>query len=125
MKIILFLLANLFLVNSLPQTNKIGTTLLQNNSVDIPDQETEYDSVNIDDETDDNDDGILVPEKETEQIEIKLNNVTFNNLQLEIIKNSLKEIYEEIKGFVNEKYKKTKTDIDNVRNECNTNSVKK
>ena len=30
------------------------TKLLQN---DIPDQETEYDSVNIDDETDDNDDG--------------------------------------------------------------------
>ena len=56
MKIILFLLANLFLVN---------TTLFQNNSVDIPGQETEYDSVKIDDDepVDDNDDGMLEPYK--------------------------------------------------------------
>ena len=32
----------------------------------------------------------------------------------------MKEIYEEIKGFVNEKYKETKNDIDNVRKECNS-----
>ena len=82
MKIILFLLANLFLVNSWVLTNEIGT--FQNNS-DIPNNETEYNSVNIDNETD----GIH------------------------------RFIYEEIKGFVNEKYKETKNDIDNVRKECN------
>ena len=69
MKIILFLLANLFLVNSLALTNKIGSKL-RRDSVDIPDEETDYDddkidSVNIDDGTgDENDDGIFVPEKE-------------------------------------------------------------
>ena len=111
MKIILFLLANLFLVNSLPLTNKIGSTLLLNkiDSVDIPDREIDYDkfdSVDIDeaiDDDDDNDDGILVPGKETEpysdnvpeikelinntKIEIKLNNLAFNNQQFsEIMK---------------------------------------
>ena len=52
------------MVNSLPLTNKIGTTLLRNkiDSVDIPDRETDYDkfdSVDIDEKTDDddNDDG--------------------------------------------------------------------
>ena len=32
----------------------------------------------------------------------------------------MKEINEEIKGFVNEKYKETKNDTDNVRKECNS-----
>ena len=35
----------------------------------------------------------------------------------------MNEIHEEIKGIVNEKYKETKTDIDNARNECEANSV--
>ena len=67
MKIILFLLANLFLVNSLALGSK-----LRRDSVDIPDEEDydddKIDSVNIDDGPGDkNDDGILVPEKkETE-----------------------------------------------------------
>ena len=71
MKIILFLLANLFLVNSLV-LNEIGT--FQNNS-DIPNNETR--------------------DNETDEIH--------------------RFIYEEIKGFVNEKYKETKNDIGNVR----------
>ena len=76
MKIILFLLANLFLVNSLV-LNEIG--IFQNNS-DIPNNETEYNSDN-----------------ETDEIH--------------------RFIYEEIRGFVNEKYKETKNDIGNVRKE--------
>ena len=134
MKIILFLLANLFLVNSLPLTNKIGTTLLRNkiDSVDILDQETDYnkfDSVDIDEETDDIDDSILVPEKETElnsdnvpeikelinntKFEIKLNNLTFNNQQFsEMMKNGLNEIRQEIKGI----FKECKSDFVHVRN---------
>ena len=43
MKIILFLLVNLFLVNSLALTYKIGSKLLRKDSVDIPDEETDYD----------------------------------------------------------------------------------
>ena len=111
MKIILFLLANSFLVN---------TTLLQNNidSVDKPDHETEYDSVDIDDETvDDNDDGMLepyqpysnnVPEiKKSElinntKIDIKLNNLTINQKFSEIMNNGLNEIRQKIKGIEKE-----------------------
>ena len=40
------------------------------------------------------------------------------------MKNGLKEIYEEIKVFVNEKSKETKTDKDNVRNECKADSAR-
>ena len=54
MKIIIILLANLFLVNSLAITNQIDTTLLRNkiDSVDKHAKETD----------DDDDDDILVPD---------------------------------------------------------------
>ena len=151
MKIILFLLANLFLVNSLALTNKIGTSHQNKiDSVDIPDEETDYDddgnkfdNVDIDEETDDDcDDGIVVPEKKTEpnvdngvlpeitefinntKIKIKLNNVTLNNKQFsEITKNDLNEIRKELKGIVNEIYIDTVFEIDKVKQECKINSI--
>ena len=115
MKIILFLLSNLFLVNSLALTNKIGSKL-RRDSVDIPDEEDydddKIDSVNIDDGPgDENDDGIFVPEKETEpeiplpvtKIDIKLDNLTPINQQFsEIMNKGLNEIRHEIRNIERE-----------------------
>ena len=97
----------IFWINSLPLNNKIGKSYRKSDSVDIPDgtdDDYKFDSVDIDEETyDDGDEGIVVSEKEIEdidavpelanntQIEIKLNNVTFNNMQLEIMKNGKKK----------------------------------
>ena len=111
MKIILFLLANLFLVNSLALGSK-----LRRDSVDIPDEEDydddKIDSVNIDDGPgDENDDGIFVPEKETEpeiplpvtKIDIKLDNLTPINQQFsEIMNKGLNEIRHEIRNIERE-----------------------
>ena len=110
MKIILFLLANLFLVNSLALGSK-----LRRDSVDIPDEEDydddKIDSVNIDDGPgDENDDGIFVPEKETEpeiplpvtNINIKLDNLTINQQFSEIMNKGLNEIRHEIRGIERE-----------------------
>ena len=110
MKIILFLLANLFLVNSLALGSK-----LRRDSVDIPDEEDydddKIDSVNIDDGPgDENDDGIFVPEKETEpeiplpvtKIDIKLNNLTINQQFSEIMNKGLNEIRHEIRNIERE-----------------------
>ena len=110
MKIILFLLANLFLVNSLALGSK-----LRRDSVDIPDEEDydddKIDSVNIDDGPgDENDDGISVPEKETEpeiplpvtNIDIKLDNLTINQQFSEIMNKGLNEIRHEIRGIERE-----------------------
>ena len=110
MKIILFLLANLFLVNSLALGSK-----LRRDSVDIPDEEDydddKIDSVNIDDGPgDENDDGIFVPEKETEpeiplpvtKIDIKLDNLTINQQFSEIMNKGLNEIRHEIRNIERE-----------------------
>ena len=111
MKIILFLLANLFLVNSLALGSK-----LRRDSVDIPDEEDydddKIDSVNIDDGPgDENDDGIFVLEKETEpeiplpvtKIDIKLDNLTPINQQFsEIMNKGLNEIRHEIRNIERE-----------------------
>ena len=89
MKIILFLLANLFLVNSWVLTNEIGT-LLQNNS-DIPNNETEY---NRDNETDE-----------------------IHRFIYEEIKGFVNEKYKETKNDIGNVRKETKNDIDNVQRE--------
>ena len=109
MKIILFLLANLFLVNSLALGSK-----LRRDSVDIPDEEDydddKIDSVNIDDgPEDENDDGIFVKETEPEiplpvtKIDIKLDNLTPINQQFsEIMNKGLNEIRHEIRNIERE-----------------------
>ena len=109
MKIILFLLANLFLVNSLALGSK-----LRRDSVDIPDEEDydadKIDSVNIDDgPEDENDDGIPVKETEPEiplpvtKIDIKLDNLTPINQQFsEIMNKGLNEIRHEIRNIERE-----------------------
>ena len=108
MKIILFLLANLFLVNSLALGSK-----LRRDSVDIPDEEDydddKIDSVNIDDGPgDENDDGIPVKETEPEiplpvtKIDIKLDNLTINQQFSEIMNKGLNEIRHEIRNIERE-----------------------
>ena len=108
MKIILFLLANLFLVNSLALGSK-----LRRDSVDIPDEEDydddKIDSVNIDDgPEDENDDGIPVKETEPEiplpvtKINIKLDNLTINQQFSEIMNKGLNEIRHEIRNIERE-----------------------
>ena len=82
MKIILFLLANLFLVNSWALTNEIGT--FQNNS-DIPNNETEYNSDN-----------------ETDEI---------HRFIYEEIKGFVNEKYKETKNDIGNVRKETKNDI--------------
>ena len=100
MKIILFLLANLFLVNSLV-LNEIG--IFQNNS-DIPNNETEY---NKDNETDEIHRFIYE--------EIK----GFVNEKYKETKNDIENVHKETKNDIANVRKETKNDIENVRKECN------
>ena len=112
MKIILFLLANLFLVNSLALTNEIGT--FQNNS-DIPNNETEY---NSDNETDEIHRFIYEEIKGFVNEKYKETKNDIGNVRKET-KNDIENMHKETKNDIANVRKETKNDIENVRKECN------
>ena len=112
MKIILFLLANLFLVNSLALTNEIG--IFQNNS-DIPNNETEY---NRDNETDEIHRFIYEEIKGFVNEKYKETKNDIGNVRKET-KNDIDNVYKETKNDIANVRKETKNDIENVRKECN------
>ena len=111
MKIILFLLANLFLVNSLV-LNEIGT--FQNNS-DIPNNETEY---NRDNETDEIHRFIYEEIKGFVNEKYKETKNDIGNVRKET-KNDIENMHKETKNDIANVRKETKNDIENVRKECN------